>query len=227
MSERIGPAMRERPILYSFRRCPYAMRGRMALIVSGQQCAVREVLLRDKPAEMLEVSAKGTVPVLVLLDGTVIDESLDVMRWALARHDPENWLAPEDSEVDTIIETIDGPFKHHLDRYKYSTRHDSDPITHRDAASAILAEFDYRLEGRDNLTGDTRSLVDIASFPFIRQFAMTDRSWFDGEPWGNLRAWLDCHLQSDLFAAAMVKLPLWKSGDPAGELPAYSASAIC
>jgi len=225
MSGRIGPAMGERPILYSFRRCPYAMRGRMALIVSGQQCAVREVLLRDKPAEMLEASAKGTVPVLVLPDGTVIDESLDVMRWALARHDPENWLASDDPQVGSFIERVDGPFKHHLDRYKYSTRHDSDPIAHRDAASKILSEFEERLEGRDNLAGDRRSLADIASFPFIRQFAMTDRSWFDREPWGNLGDWLDRHLQSDLFAAAMVKLPLWKTGDPGGELPTYSANA--
>ena len=226
MSGRIGPAMTELPTLYSFRLCPYAMRGRMALLVSGQQCAVREVLLRDKPAEMLDASAKGTVPVLVLEDGTVIDESLDVMHWALARHDPENWLEPDDPAVATLIETIDGAFKHHLDRYKYSTRHDSDPIEHRDAASKILMEFDARLASRDNLMRATRSLADIASFPFIRQFAMTDRAWFDSAPWGHLRVWLDRHLQSDLFAAAMVKYPLWKTGDSGEALPAYAADAI-
>ena len=136
-----GPDMRVSD-LYSFRRCPYAMRARMALLVSGTAYAHREVLLRDKPAAMLAASPKGTVPVLVLADGTVIDESIDIMRWALAQNDPEDWLARADAE---LVALFDGAFKHHLDRYKYAGRYDADPLAHRAAGLAMLAELDTRL----------------------------------------------------------------------------------
>ena len=205
------------PILYSFRRCPYAMRARMALLASRTAVELREVSLKDKPEEMRIASPKATVPVLVLPDGSVIDESLAVMRWALERNDPEAWLANEKAAM-AIIATIDGPFKRHLDRYKYHTRYeDADPLAHREAASSILRDLDARIARKGQLCGDGRSLADIASFPFVRQFAATDRNWFDAQPWPALRIWLDRHIGSDLFKRAMVKHAPWQPGDPAIE----------
>jgi len=198
------------PILYSFRRCPYAMRARMALWISGTQCELREVKLASKPAEMLVASPKGTVPVLVLSDGTVIDESLSIMRWALGRNDPENWLAGNDA---ALLELLDGPFKHHLDRYKYFTRHDSDPLEHRAAAQAILVELDARLISQPFLCGGTRSMADMASFPFVRQFANHDKEWFLAQSIPHLRNWLERHLASPIFAAIMAKYAPWKPGN--------------
>ncbi|WP_299323763.1 glutathione S-transferase [Parasphingopyxis sp.] len=215
--------MTDWPILYSFRRCPYAMRARMALLVSGQRCMLREVLLRDKPEAMIAASPKGTVPVLVLADGAVIDESLDVMRWALAQSDPEGWLEPDVSECTGLVETNDGPFKHHLDRYKYATRYDSDPVEHRAAASALLNALEERLQARAQLLGDARSFADIALFPFIRQFAATDSTWFDAQPWAALRNWLDAHIGSALFKSAMGKFQPWAPGDPEIIWPADGA----
>ena len=209
--------MGDLPVLYSFRRCPYAMRARMALWISGTRCELREVKLANKPAEMLEASPKGTVPVLVLPDGQTFEESLDVMRHALGRSDPEGWLA---GEADELIARNDGPFKHHLDRYKYYTRHGTDPMEHREAALAILSELDARLDGQANLCGDTRSMADIALFPFIRQFANHDRAWFDALPLPRLQSWLKRHLESELFASIMVKHPVWQTGDEAVFFPA-------
>ncbi len=196
------------PILYSFRRCPYAMRARMALHISAMDVEHREVRLRDKPAELLEASPKGTVPVLVTGDGHVIDESLDIMRWALDRHDPEGWLDDVDDE---LIAANDGPFKHHLDRYKYDTRYDSDAAHHRSEAIAILGDLNRRLAGSACLCGDRRTMTDIAIFPFVRQFAGADRDWFDAQPLPNLQRWLGGLLASELFAAIMVKREAWKA----------------
>ena len=205
------------PLLYSFRRCPYAMRARLALSISGQACVVREVLLRDKPPEMLARSAKGTVPVLVLSDGTVMDESLDIMRWALRRHDPHNWLSPEGGTLDDMLALIsenDGPFKEHLDRYKYSTRYDdADPMEHREQGVRFLETLNARLETSAFLFGDHISLADIAIFPFVRQFANADRAWFDAAALKPLQDWLDHHVTSDLFAHVMQKYPVWAPGD--------------
>ena len=198
------------PILYSFRRCPYAMRARMALWVSGTICELREVKLAAKPAAMLEVSPKGTVPVLALPDGTVVDESLAIMRHTLAKSDPESWMAGDDAQ---LIARIDGPFKHHLDRYKYHTRHDSDPVEHRDAALAILRDLDARLANSANLCVDKRTLADIATFPFVRQFANHERNWFDAQPLPHLQRWLARHVASDLFVAIMVRHNPWRPGD--------------
>ncbi|WP_109261314.1 glutathione S-transferase [Hyphobacterium indicum] len=201
-----------RPILYSFRRCPYAMRARMALKASGIACEHREILLRDKPASMLAASPKGTVPVVILPDGEVIDESLDVMRWALARNDPENWLAPGDIMFDLVAEN-DGPFKHHLDRYKYSNRYENaDAAVHRAGGLDFLKKLDDRLTGQSQLFGDAVSLADIAIFPFVRQFANADRSWFDAQDLPHLQAWLSAHLASPLFTAIMEKHELWSDG---------------
>ncbi|MBB3764936.1 glutathione S-transferase [Sphingomicrobium lutaoense] len=196
------------PILYSFRRCPFAIRARLALHASGTEVEHREILLRDKPEEMLAASPKGTVPVLVLAQGKVIDESIEVMRWALGRNDPESWLEGDDP---ALIERIDGPFKHHLDRYKYASRHDSDEIAHRTAALEILAELEARLEKQPYLCGPRWTMADAAVMPFVRQFAMHDRAWFDAQPLPRLRAWLDAALASPRFAEVMVKHPLWQA----------------
>ena len=204
--------MSQHPILYSFRRCPYAMRARMALWIAGVTVELREVKLANKPPEMLEASPKGTVPVLILPGSAVIDESIDIMLWALARNDPEGWMAGDDRE---LLEMIEGPFKHHLDRYKYPTRYDDcDPVLHRSAGLEILAKIDSRLANQPHLCGDARTLADIASFPFIRQFANHDRTWFDAQPIPHLQRWLEGHIASDLFASIMPKFSPWKAGDP-------------
>ncbi len=198
------------PILYSFRRCPFAMRARMALLVSGQTVELREILLRAKPQAMLDASPKGTVPVLVLPDGGVIDQSLDIMRWALARHDPEGWLQGDDA---ALIDRFDGPFKHHLDRYKYPSRYDEDPLVHRTAGLEHLQALEQRLAASAFLCGSARTLADIALFPFIRQFAATDQAWFDAQPLPHVRAWLAGLIASDLFERAMLRLAPWQPGD--------------
>ncbi len=203
------------PILYSFRRCPYAMRARMALWVAGITVELREVKLADKPPELAEASPKATVPVLILEDGAVIDESIAVMRWALAQADPESWLAGDDA---ALIAQADGPFKHHLDRYKYPNRYeleaDHGEVDHQAEGLAILQQWDARLAEHGQMSGPMRSLADIALFPFIRQFANHKRAWFDTQDLPHLHPWLEAHLASDLFAHVMPKFAPWKSGDP-------------
>lgn len=194
------------PILYSFRRCPYAMRARMALLVSGVAYVHREVLLRDKPAAMLAASPKGTVPVLVLADGTVIDESIDIMHWALAQHDPDDWLSRVDAE---LIAEFDGAFKHHLDRYKYAGRYGADPLAHRAAGLAFLAELDGRLAKLDYLGGAKPGFDDIALFPFVRQFAGVDAAWFATSASGRVRKWLTILVASELYERAMIRVQPW------------------
>jgi glutathione S-transferase len=196
------------PILYSFRRCPYAMRARMALLVSGTLCEIREVVLRAKPPELIAASPKATVPVLVLPDGRVLDQSLAIARWALAGHDPEGWLAGDDA---ALIAANDGAFKHHLDRYKYPERHGSDAHAHRAAGCAWLAGLEDRLSAHDNLCGDAVTLTDIAIFPFVRQFAAVEPTWFAAQPLGRVRDWLGRQLATPLFATAMTKLPQWSA----------------
>ena len=202
------------PVFYSFRRCPYAMRARLALSVSGQQCVLREILLRDKPKEMRDVSAKATVPVLVLPDNSVLEESLDIMLWALEKHDPQHWLSPEIGSLDdmkTVMAHNDGAFKDHLDRYKYATRYDSntDPVYHRDEGTVFLKFLEERLTHHRQLFGDKPALADFALSPFVRQFANTDRDWFDKQPLPHLQKWLSDHLASDLFSGIMIKWSVW------------------
>ena len=198
------------PILYSFRRCPYAMRARMALLVSGVPFEQREVVLRDKPAAMIAASPKATVPVLVLEDGAVIDESMDIMRWALWRHDPEGWLAGDDA---ALIARFDDGFKHHLDRYKYPDRHRADPSEHRAAGLALLGELERRLATSAHLCRKTRALTDIAILPFVRQFAAVDRTWFDAQPIPCVQDWLARHIASPLFDQAMLRVARWAPTD--------------
>jgi glutathione S-transferase len=194
--------MSDLPILYSFRRCPYAMRARLALAVSGIAHEIREVSLRQKPAEMVALSPKATVPVLLLPDGTVIEQSLDIMHWALQQHDPEGWL-----EGDTlpVIAHFDGAFKYHLDRYKYPNRYNSDAPLHRAAAYDMLVLLDITLVAQENLARRQRSLVDMAIMPFIRQYAHTDAMWFAAQPVPKLQHWLSSHQQSPLFLQIMAQ----------------------
>lgn len=212
--------MMQLDILYSFQRCPYAMRARMALLVSAAPFEIREVALRSKPAEMIAASPKATVPVLVLADGQVIDESLDIMRRALGRGDPEDWLAGDDAP---LIQAFDDRFKHHLDRYKYAERHDADPIAHRLAGLGLLQELEGRLALHDNLCREARAMTDIAIMPFVRQFAAVDRAWFGAQPIPRVRHWLARHARSPLFDRAMARLKPWTPGDALIVWPAGSA----
>ena len=189
------------PILYSFRRCPYAMRARLALAVSGTWVELREVRLSAKPAEMLTASPKGTVPVLVLPGGAVIDESLAIMRWALAIADPEDWLERADG---ALIAANDGPFKAALDRYKYPQRYDVDPLPHRALSLYFLREIDWLIAAGGRI-GERRGLTDAAIVPFVRQFAAVEPNWFDAQPLPRLRPWLADYLGSDLFGSIMLR----------------------
>lgn len=212
------------PILYSFRRCPYAMRGRMGLFASGQIVELREIVLRDKPAHMLEMSPKGTVPVLIMPDGRVIDESLDIMLWALSLQDPLCWLNPNEGSLDQILELIahmDGDFKRHLDRYKYATRYeDADELIERGMALVALDPLAERLKQRPQLFGSKISLADIALFPFVRQFANTNRTWFDQAAPSPVVNWLRGHETSQLFSDIFRRWMVWKEGDPVTLFPA-------
>jgi len=202
------------PILYSFRRCPYAMRARMALAVGGIEVEHREVDLKERPDELYAASAKGTVPVVVLPDDSILDESLDVMRWALAQSDPEAWLprdAAEEEDARSLLARNDCEFKHHLDRYKYATRYEGvDPEEHRAAASLILQDLDARLAESGFLMGQRFTYVDAAVAPFVRQFAFADKTWFDERPWPHLHAWLEAFLASPRFHGIMQKHEPWK-----------------
>ncbi len=206
------------PILYSFRRCPYAMRARLALQVAGQAVEHREIALKSKPAEMLRASPKGTVPVLVLADGTVLEESLDIMRWALGRNDPQGWLGGDDAyrqEAWDLIAQNDGEFKFHLDRYKYPSRYGlADGVAHRELARGFLDVLQARLALHSYLAGARFGLADAAIAPFVRQFAHTDPTWFAAQTWRNLAQWLQDFEASAAFALVMEKHPVWQ-GDTA------------
>ena len=203
------------PILYSFRRCPYAMRARMAIHISDQRCELREVLLRDKPPSMLQYSAKGTVPVLILQDGKVIDESLDVIDWALNLNDPDDWQRSKDKEkTKELIKINDGEFKYHLDRYKYSKRYDNeDPEFHRKKCLKFIESINNELNNSKYIFDDNISYADIVLLPFIRQFRIADIEWFDSLPYDNLKKWLSSFLNSSLLNSIMKKYDLWKEGD--------------
>ncbi|MDM0039851.1 glutathione S-transferase [Variovorax sp. J22G21] len=211
------------PVLYSFRRCPYAMRARFALVVSGQRCELREVLLRDKPPELLAASPKGTVPVLVDVDGTVIDQSLDIMRWTLLRRDPARWMQPERGSVDDMLALIaacDGDFKQQLDRYKYPNRFEgADAAAHRLNGAHFLEDLNERLARTSHLFGNRPALADMAIAPFVRQFAQTDIGWFELQPWPALRAWLGALVESAVWVSATHKYPAWKSGEAGVAFP--------
>ena len=199
------------PVLYSFRRCPYAMRARLAIAASGQRVELREIVLRDKAPEFLATSPSATVP--CLKDGeTIIDESLDVMKWALGKSDPEGWLDMLADGHDLIAEA-DGPFKQALDRTKYATRYpEADPENERAKAHEFLHALNAQLS-QPYLFGDTPTLADMAILPFVRQFAFIDKACFDAEDWPNLSRWLEAFLVSDRFQSIMDKYAKWETGD--------------
>jgi glutathione S-transferase len=191
------------PLLYTFRRCPYAIRARLAISVSGVEVTEHEVSLRDKPADMLRLSPKGTVPVLLLPTGEVLEQSLDIMHWALALCDPEGW---RDDPLDAadLVQTNDGAFKQALDRYKYPDRHPNQPQEKsREEGEVFLRELEARLTKTPFLGGEGISWVDAAIFPFIRQFVAVDPAWFANAPYPKLRGWLDQWLASERFEAVM------------------------
>lgn len=207
-------------ILYSFRRCPYAMRARMALKYSGIKVILREIDLKNKPQEMLTCSAKGTVPILELVDGTVIDESRNIMFWALGKHDPEQWLPSQNTSsidlINSLLDDNDFVFKNWLDRYKYADRYPEHSAEHyRNQGEKFLTTLECRLSTHRFLMGDSVSIADIAIFPFIRQFAFVDSDWFEQSDYQYLQVWLRHFLQSKLFLSVMEKHPPWnKSAEP-------------
>ena len=205
------------PILYSFRRCPYAMRARAALIASGISVELREVELRDKPAAMLAASPKGSVPVLVLPDGRVIDESWDIMLWALRQHDPRGWLGKNECHAQAALPWVianDTTFKHNLDRYKYPERFPEQPQSaYRSAGEPFLQQLEQHLSSTSCLLGETFTLADAALLPFVRQFSAVEKDWFATTPYPALRAWLESFTTSELFALLMQKFPVWQPGN--------------
>ncbi len=195
------------PRLYTFRRCPYAIRARLAIQVSGVRVEEIEVKLSDKPAAMLALSPKGTVPVLQLTDGTVIDESLHIMHWALKQHDPDAWLTRHDEHAEALINSNDGDFKAALDRYKYPDRFPEQSQEHyRDVDAAVfLCELELRLLSQRFLCGNDISLADAAIFPFVRQLIAVDADWFSASPYTALMRWHETWRASALFQAVMKK----------------------
>ncbi|MBV1864013.1 MAG: glutathione S-transferase [Rhodobacteraceae bacterium] len=201
------------------------MRARLAVAASGLQVELREILLRDKPACMLEASPKGTVPVMVLPDGTVLEESFDIMEWALGQNDPQGLLA-QGGQGHELIERCESEFKPHLDRFKYSVRYaDVDPEHQRELASQYLRKLETRLQDHPYLFGLEVSLADIGIAPFVRQFANTDRGWFDAQPWPALHHWLEGFVASERFQQIMPKFPQWHPGDAATLFPTEAPNA--
>lgn len=213
------------PVLYSFRRCPYAMRARMALLVSGIRCEMREIALSQKPEGMLAASPKGTVPVLVLKD-RVIDQSLDIMHWALGQNDPQDWSTrntPFDEEALVLVSQCDEEFKRNLDRYKYPNRYDlPSGLEHREAGAVYLMQLNVRLTHTPYLMGSSFTWVDAAIAPFVRQFARTDRDWFDAQNWPALKIWLENFENSEAYSTVMHKYKVWHQDAKPVAFPATS-----
>lgn len=202
--------MNHLPVLYSYRRCPYAMRARMALSYAEIPVEIREISLRDKPLAMLKISPKGTVPVLQV-DELVLDQSLDIMKWALSISDKSEWLNNLDASLD-LIAINDGPFKQLLDQYKYPDRFPLVTVqeTIEQALEICLLPLNQRLQKTRYLLGDQMHLADTAIFPFIRQFSMVDSDWFEKSQLTYLKKWLNEQLESNLFISVMQKHPTWQ-----------------
>jgi glutathione S-transferase len=193
------------PILYSYRRCPYAMRARMALKLAGIEVEIREISLRDKPAHMLQVSAKATVPVLILTDGTVIDESIEVMLFAFKKHALGTNIH---GVCRALILENDTEFKKNLDGYKYPERFpENTQLEHRQRGEVFLQKLENLLQQNNYLFASTPSVADYAIFPFVRQFASVDSAWFEHSDYPKLRAWLNVWINSELFRSIMTKNP--------------------
>jgi glutathione S-transferase len=214
-----------RPILYSFVRCPYAMRARMAIAKSGVSCEMREVDLKDKPQAMMDVSPKGTVPMVLLSDGTVLDQSLDIMKWALGKKDPEGWLNHPEDEMSKLIEINDGEFVAALNQYKYPERYEGcSKEKARDTGFEFLKNLEMRIAAKGFVIGNTASLADIAIFPLVRQFALVDWMWFEDCNLMRLKIWLNYFMDSELFEVVMEKYSPWQPGDPVDVFPIFNSA---
>ena len=203
------------PCLYSFRRCPYAMRARLGILFAQQQVELREVVLKNKPPQMLAISPKGTVPVLQLTDGSVIEESREIMVWALEQNDPQNLLDEAlRTQADELIDQNDSEFKYWLDRYKYADRHPQmSQADYRQKGEIFLQQLEALLSQHRYLLGNEISVADIGVMPFVRQFAHVDREVFYNLPYPNLQRWLQNWLEHPLFVQAMTKFKPWEEGD--------------
>ncbi len=210
------------PVLYTFRRCPYCMRAHMALKKAGIKVELREVKLSAMPDELLAVSPDKTVPVLVLEDGTSIDESWQIVQWALAQNDPDNWLGKSQQgdnsalllDAEILIESNDYSFKLDLDHYKYADRYpEHDQTYYRQACEEFIEDLEEMLKQKPYLIADHLSLADIGVFPFIRQFSLVDIDWFQQAPYPNVQSWLQNLINSALFQNVFQKHDLWKKGD--------------
>ncbi len=212
------------PVLYSFRRCPYAMRARLAIAYSQISVELREVVLKDKPASLIALSPKATVPVLLTTEQTVIEESIEVMEWALQQNDPDNWftdLSDQQKQLgDVLIKENDGEFKHYLDRYKYADRFpEQTELFYRKQGELFLQKLETLLERQPYLLAGHLTWADMAIAPFIRQFASVDRTWFDSANYPKLQQWLQQFLDSSLFKAIMPKFKQWHEGDEVVTFP--------
>ena len=198
------------PILYSFRRCPYAMRARMGLILASKKCELREILLKDKPDQMLQVSSKGTVPVLQFPD-KVLDESLDIISWAIESPVPNVYIYNAEEELSSreLIQLFDSKFKYHLDRYKYSSRYGVDPLEHREECKVILENLEVKIHPNPWIFGKQVSVLDISILPFIRQYKIANPDWFFAQNFVKVIDLLNYFENGDLFAQAMQKYELW------------------
>ncbi|MBV1878666.1 MAG: glutathione S-transferase [Pseudomonadales bacterium] len=222
------------PVLYSFRRCPYAMRARMGLLYAGITVELREVVLKSKPKELLALSQKATVPVLQKVDGSVLDESLDILNWALSQQDPDGWQAQPNeicAAMQALIFDNDFSFKKNLDGYKYAGRSNKVAALEcrtrgeiflqrlelmlTEPLNRALLNDEHLIKGRRFLFGERISTADIAIFPFVRQFSKVDEGWFSAAPYPNLQRWLDAQINSELFLSVMKKYPVWSNADQA------------
>jgi glutathione S-transferase len=203
------------PILYSFRRCPYSMRARMALAYSGIRVELREIQLNNMPQDLLHISPKATVPVLNLPDGSILEQSLDIMHWALSISDPQQWLVDDYKSVELIGQN-DEDFKPLLDAYKYADRFPQlSQLDHRNNAEFFLHLLEHRLVDHPYLLSDRLTITDVAIMPFIRQFAGVDPQWFEQCQYTGVRRWLNQQIESELFKSVMAKYAFWHSAEKA------------
>ena len=208
----------KKPIFYSFRRCPYAIRARIAIKLCEQVCQLREINLNSKPDEFLILSPKATVPVLQFPDGSIIEESLEIINWAISINDPLQLKSKNQSVNDRemkLIKAFDDEFKFHLDRYKYSNRYKNiDKTFHRSKAEEMLSQLEILLSKSKWLRGKKIGIADIAILPFIRQFRIANVNWFDKETnLPNVKKWLNLFLESQMFTCVMEKYKPWKKGE--------------
>ena len=212
------------PILYTFRRCPYAIRARLAIQLSGIKVILREVRLQDKPRQLLLASIKGTVPVLVLDDGKVLDESMDIMHWSLNLAGLQQWSKSlSKPDASDLLQENDGSFKENLDKYKYADRFpEKTPLQYRQQAENFIARLELLLADSKFLLGSELSAIDLAIFPFVRQFSAVDKNWFENSKYVRLYHWLTRQMDSELFKRVMVKYPPWKASDKLTVFPESS-----